>query len=113
LEAYVLGSPVDAVLRLVDARGVQVALNHDDGRTLDPFLAFTAKAAGPYVLQVFGFVFPADSSVRFTGNSRCVYRLHLSRGPYARYCLPLGAPQGERSTLRLVGWNFGTNAEPK
>ena len=43
VEAYTLASPVDAVLRLVDARGVQVAFNHDDGRTLDPFLAWTAN----------------------------------------------------------------------
>src|SRR6185369_1290791 len=67
LEAYVLGSPVDAVLRLVDSHGLQMALNHDDGRTLDPFLAWTAKAAGAYILQVFGFAYPANSDVKFTG----------------------------------------------
>ncbi|HYV32321.1 MAG TPA: PPC domain-containing protein [Candidatus Binatia bacterium] len=108
LEAYTLASPVDAVLRLVDGRGVQLALNHDDGRTLDPFLAFTARTAGAYVVQVFGFAFPADSDIRFTGNSRCVYRLHLSRGPYARYSVPLGVRRGTRANLSLVGWNLGS-----
>src|SRR4029453_10666821 len=68
VEAFTLASPVDAVLRLVDFRGVQVAFNHDDGRTLDPFLAWTAKSAGTYILQVFGFAYPATSDVKFTGG---------------------------------------------
>src|SRR5207247_8669397 len=71
LEAYTLASPMDAVLRLVDARGVQVALNHDDGRTLDPFLAWTANSAGTFVVQVFGFAYPATSDVKFTGGNAC------------------------------------------
>lgn len=106
IEAYTLASPVDAVLRVVDARGVQVAWNHDGGPTLDPFLAWTAKAAGTYVVQVFGFGYPADSSVNFVGNAKCVYRLHLSRGPHVNHTLPLGVPRGKKTTLELVGWNL-------
>src|SRR5437773_4055781 len=59
LEAYTLASPMDAVLRLVDSRGVQVTLNDDAGRTPDPLLVWTSKSAGTYVLQVFGFAYPA------------------------------------------------------
>ncbi|MBL9212032.1 MAG: PPC domain-containing protein [Opitutaceae bacterium] len=81
LDAYVLGSPVDAVLRLVDTRGLELALNHDNGRTFDPALAWTAATAGTYVLQVFGFAQPATADVRFTGSDACVYRLHLALGP--------------------------------
>ncbi|MEO8425898.1 MAG: hypothetical protein ABI651_02180 [Verrucomicrobiota bacterium] len=109
VEAYILASPVDAVLRLVDSRGVQVALNHDDGRTLDPLLAWTAKVAGTYVLQVFGFAYPATADVNFTGGAACVYRLHLSREPYLSYTLPLGVQRGKRTLLRLFGWNLGAN----
>ncbi|HYV28976.1 MAG TPA: hypothetical protein VFA77_15680, partial [Candidatus Eisenbacteria bacterium] len=109
LEAYVLGSPVDAVLRLVDSHGLQMALNHDDGRTLDPFLAWTAKAAGAYILQVFGFAYPANSDVKFTGGNACVYRLHLSRGPSLHYTVPLGVQRGARTKLQLFGWNLGPN----
>ena len=104
LEAFTLASPVDAVVRLVDARGVQVAWNHD-GRTLDPFLTWTAKSAGTYVLQVFGFAYPAESSVKFAGSDKCVYRLSLSRGPYLRYTVPLGVQSGTTTLLRLTGWN--------
>ncbi len=105
LEAFTLASPVDAVLRVVDARGVQVAFNHDSG-TFDPFLAWTAKAPGRYVVQVFGFAYPAESDVKFTGNNKCVYRLHLSRGPYLRHTLPLGVQRGAQTQLRIAGWNL-------
>ena len=81
MEAYVLGSPVDGVIRLLDARGVEVAFNHDDGRTFDPQIIYTAPNAGSFLLQAFGFSYPADSAIRFVGNDKCVYRLHVSAGP--------------------------------
>lgn len=112
VEAFTLASPVDAVLRLLDAHGLQQTWNHDDGRTLDPFLAWTAPSAGTYVLQVFGFAYPAGSDVRFTGNNRCVYRLHLSRGPYLRHTLPLGVQRGATTSLQLVAWNSAA-AQPR
>jgi hypothetical protein len=105
VQAFSLASPVDAVMRLLDAGGVQVAWNHDE-RTLDPFLVWTAKSSGTYRLQLFGFVYPAQSEVRFTGNDKCVYRLHLSRGPYLHHTLPLGVQRGTNTTLQLAGWNL-------
>lgn len=94
LDAYVLGSPVDPVLRLLDTRGLELAFNHDNGRTLDPALTWTAKAAGTYVLQVFGFAVPATADVRFTGSDACVYRLHLSRAaPASPAFPPANAPE--------------------
>ena len=99
LQAFVLGSPVDAVLRVVDARGGTVAWNHD-GATLDPLVAWTAEVAGTYVVQVFGFVYPAQSEIRFTGNDRCVYRLRLDRGRPVRHLLPLGLARGTREIGR-------------
>ena len=112
LQAFVLGSPLDGVLRVTDSRGVQVGWNHDDGRTLDPFVAFTAPSAGEYVVQVFGFAYPADSDVRFTGNARCVYRLQLSRGPWVAYTLPMGVSRQGRTSLKLSGWNLAADALP-
>ncbi len=105
VDAYVLESPLDAVLRVTDANGVQVAWNHD-GRTLDPFLTYTAAAAGRYVVQVMGFPHPATSEIRFHGSDKCVYRLRLDAGPYVGYTLPLGARRGRDSRLRLAGWNL-------
>lgn len=106
VEANVLASPIDAVLRLVDTRGVEVALNHDRGRALDPFLTWTAKTAGTYVLQVFGFAQPATAEVKFAGSDACVYRLHLSSGPQVRHTLPLGIQRDQTARRRVEGWNL-------
>ncbi|HAM72023.1 MAG TPA: hypothetical protein DCM86_10305, partial [Verrucomicrobiales bacterium] len=110
LEAYVIASPVDAVLRVLDSRGIQVALNNDDGRTFDPFIAFTPKSAGRYVVQAFGFPYPAGSDVRFAGGPALVYRLHLSGGPWARHTVPLGVSRRGETRLRVIGWNFPSGA---
>src|SRR5699024_3180161 len=94
-----------------DSRGLEMALNHDDGRTLDPFLTWTAPSAGRYVLQVFGFAHPATSDVRFTGSDACVYRLYLSSGPHVQYTMPLGLQRAKDARLRLFGWNLGAISE--
>ncbi|MBI3868268.1 MAG: hypothetical protein HY299_07020 [Verrucomicrobia bacterium] len=106
VESYVLASPVDAVLRVLDPSHVQVALNHDDGETFDPFVAWTARQDGEHVVQVFGFVYPAGSDVRFTGGNSSVYRLWLSKGPYARHTVPLGVQKGREADLECIGWNL-------
>lgn len=113
VECFVLMSPVDAVLRLVDTNGLQVAFNHDDTRTLDPFLAFTARQKGTYILQMFGFSHPATSEIRFTGGNACVYRLHLSKGPYLHHTLPFAAVRGKAETFELVGWNLEKGTKRK
>ncbi|HXJ74002.1 MAG TPA: PPC domain-containing protein [Candidatus Dormibacteraeota bacterium] len=113
LEAYVLASPIDAVLRVIDTEGRQLGLNHDDGRTLDPFLAYTAVKAGFYTVQVFGFAYPAGSDVRFAGSPSSIYRLHLFRGPYVHYTLPLGVSRGRATELQLVGWNLGSASQAR
>ncbi len=107
VQAYVLGSPLDAVLRLVDASGRELAVNHDNGRNLDPRLRWTAPAAGTYVVQVFGFAHPATAEVRFAGSDASVYLLHLSGGPQVNHTLPLGVPRAGAGSVWLAGWNLG------
>jgi hypothetical protein len=108
LEAFVLASTFDGMLRIVDSNGVQYAFNHD-GRTFDPFLAWEAPRDGTFVVQVMGFVHPANNSEQFTGGEGCIYRLHLTAGPYVRYTVPLAAKRGEATPVRLVGWNLTTS----
>ena len=113
LEAYRLMSPLDPVLRLIDPRGVMVAWNHDDPRSMDPFLAWTAERGGRHLLQVFAFPYPADAEIRFTGNAKGVYRLKTTTGPFVRFTQPLGVQRGASNRLEAVGWNLGsTNAVP-
>jgi len=88
LEAYVLGSAFDGMLRIVDGNGTQFAFNHDDGRTLDPLLTWSAPSDGVFIVQLMGFVYPAATDVGFTGGEGCVYRLHLTTNPHERVTLP-------------------------
>lgn len=110
LEAYLLASPVDAVLRVLDPDQVQVALNHDDGVTFDPRVTWKATATGRHIVQVFGFAYPAGSDVRFSGGGSSVYRLHLSTGPVIQHALPLGMVPGSNTLHQLVGWNLPESA---
>jgi hypothetical protein len=82
LEAYVLMSTFDGLLRIVDERGTQLAFNHD-GRTLDPLLAWQAPRDGTFVVQLMGFAYPGRAEVAFTGGEGCIYRLHLAAGAAA------------------------------
>ena len=111
MEAYVLASTFDGMLRIVDTDGNELAFNHD-GRTLDPFLAWKAPRDGTFIVQTMGFVYPATSGVEFTGGEGCVYRLHLTAGPFVRHTLPLAVARGKKTPVELIGWNLtSTHAE--
>jgi hypothetical protein len=101
MEAYQLQSPLDPVLRVLDSRGVQVAWNHDEVRSLDPFLVWRAETSGTHVIQVFGFAYPADSDLRFSGSPKGVYRLEVTTDPVARHAWPLGV---SRTIDTRVAW---------
>jgi hypothetical protein len=105
VEAYVLGSAFDGLLKIVDGSGTQMVFNHD-GRTLDPFLAWEAPYDGMFIVQLMGFVYPASSDVRLAGGEGSVYRLHFTTGPYLRYTLPLALQRGKPTPVELVGWNL-------
>jgi hypothetical protein len=105
VEAYVLASTFDGLLRITDQTGRVVAFNHD-GRTLDPVLAWQAPRDGTFIVQLMGFAHPPQSSVQFTGGEGCVYRLHLTTGPVIRATAPLMARGGEKVSLHLLGWNL-------
>jgi len=87
VEAYVLASTFDGMLRIVDDTGEQFAFNHD-GRTLDPYLSWEAPRDGTFVVQIMGFAYPATASIHFTGGPGCVYRLHLTTAPQPRFQFP-------------------------
>lgn len=110
LEAYVFASTCDGVMRVVDERGAQVAFNHD-GATIDPFLTWTAPADGTYVVQVYGFAYPATSSVSLIGGENAVYRLHLTNGPYVHHTLPLQTAP-EAKDVKLIGYNLPKDFTP-
>ena len=108
MEAYVLASTFDGMLRITDTDGNALAFNHD-GRTLDPFLAWTAPRDGTFVVQTMGFAYPGTSDVRFTGGDGCIYRLHLTAGPFVCHTMPLAIPRGKKTQVELIGWNLAAS----
>ena len=105
LQGRRLGAPMDPMLHLYDGDGNQLAFAHD-GYGLDPLLAFRAERPGTYVVRVSGFAHPPAADVRLTGGKAHVYRLSLTTGPFARYAFPSGVRRGEKSVVRLFGWNL-------
>jgi len=90
VEAYVLASTFDGMVRIVDEKGNELAFNHD-GRTLDPDLRWEAPRDGTFIVQLMGFVYPATADVRLTGGDGCVYRLHLTTAPPPQVSFPAPA----------------------
>jgi hypothetical protein len=112
VEAFVLGSPFDGMLRVIDASGIQLGFNHD-GRTLDPLLCWAAPRDGTYVVQVMGFAYPPGSNVSFVGNENCLYRLHLSAEASPRASFPAtDAPNQPESEPNDTAAQAGTIAVP-
>ncbi len=105
VEAYALGSPVDAVLGLFDEHGTRVASAHD-GRNLDPFLARRIEKTGSYTVQISGFDHPPRADVRFTGGATVVYRISLTTEPVVTQLLPAVLPAGVKQQVELRGFNL-------
>lgn len=92
VESFVYMSKMDAVLRLVTTNGLQLAWNHDFA-TFDPRLQYRATDEQRVVVQVFGFVYPANNEIRLTGGEQCFYRLNLSTNA------PVAIPARESTNL--------------
>jgi hypothetical protein len=98
-----LKSPMDGVLQVVAPGGFVVEQNNDR-RGMDPQLAFTALAAGTYVVRLFAFPSTPDSSIRLFGSDACVYRLTLTTAGFADFATPLAVgPEG--GAVAVTGWN--------
>lgn len=108
VDAFSLGSPVDAVLHLFDDKGTRLAFNHDSARSLDPLLAFKIERSGNYTVQVAGFVQPPAADIKYAGSPATIYRLVISDGPFAVHCFPSGVRRGDKAPLNLLGWNLET-----
>lgn len=102
------GSPMDAVLQLVDADGFILDQN-DDEQGLDPTLTYRAAKTGLYYARVFAFPETPNSTIDFAGGSDFVYRLTLSQRPVVDFALPFA----DHGTPRLIfGWNFSSGPRP-
>jgi hypothetical protein len=91
-----LGSPLDPLLRLLDATGKELAYCDDDAAAgADARLRFIAPASGEYFVEV--------RDVGYQGGSRYRYRLRLGDFPLAGSTFPAGARQATQARLQFVG----------
>jgi hypothetical protein len=105
VEAYTLGSSVDAIAHVVNEAGERV-LTASDGRNLDPVIVFKAPKDGRYTVQIAGFPHPPTADERFTGSPHMVYRLHLSSGPVVTQLFPAAVVKTGKTELTLYGHNL-------
>ena len=103
MDAYVLGSTVDPLMRLLDADGRVLAINHDHYH-LDPFITFDVSRSDHYYVQVMGFPYPANASQRFGNGDGYIYQLLLTDRPYMKASETLKEEGSVR--LNLDGWNL-------
>lgn len=101
-----LGSPMDAVLQIVDGHGFVIDQN-DDARGNDPRIVFNCPRDGRYVVRVFAFPATPNSTIRLAGAEDYVYRLTLTTGAYVDHVVPLTVQRGGKTTVRPLGWNLG------
>lgn len=104
----ILGSPMDAVLQVVDMRGNVLAQN-DDERGIDPQLTFKSERDQEIVVRLFAFPETPNSTIGLSGGPAFVYCLRLTTGPFLDHVLPLVKLSGqadENAELRGYGWNL-------
>ena len=107
----VLGTPMDAIIQVTDAKGFILAQN-DDGRLLDPMVVFAAPSAGTYTVRVFAFPVTPNSTIGFAGAGNFVYRLTMTTGPFLDHAFPDLESEGQSSLVHFGGWNFSTADPP-
>ena len=104
----VLGSPMDGVLQIVNARGTVVAQNDDDTNR-DPRMAFLVPQDGTWYVRTFAFPASPDSTIRFAGGPDYVYRLTLTSGPVIEHVEPaMCCAKDCETSLTLFGLNISS-----
>ncbi len=100
-----LGSPIDAVLELVDERGSYLARNLD-ATGLDPRLSATAVRDGVHVLRVYGFPADPNSTIGLAGSADALYQLTVTKNGLLSGTLPTVRSSSQETPLAARGWNL-------
>lgn len=87
-----------AVLKLYDANGNEVAYNDDFMFRPDPVIYFEVPADGEYVLTI--------TDALFRGRESFTYRITLGELPFVSSIFPLGGRVGEPVKIEPGGWNL-------
>lgn len=101
LQGYALGSQMDPAMKLLDDRGVEIALSHDT-HNLDPRITFAVTKAGTYHVQIMAFAHPPAADVTLKGSAAHIYRLTLTDQPFAFAAEPCAIQRSTQGTVKLL-----------
>lgn len=87
-----------AVLRLHDAKGNEMAYNDDFRFDPDPVIYFEVPEDGEYILTI--------NEALFRGRESFVYRITIGELPFITSIFPLGGRAGEPVKVEMNGWNL-------
>ena len=87
-----------AVLRIRNASGREVAYNDDFRSNPDPLIYFEVPDDGEYLLTI--------NEALFRGRESFVYRITVDELPYVTSIFPLGGRVGEPVKVEMDGWNL-------
>src|SRR5207253_650374 len=91
-----LGSPLDSTIRLLDAKGRELAYSDDaPGLGSDSMISYTFKDAGEYVLEV--------RDIRYQGGGNFNYRLRIGDFPCVTVAYPMGIQRGVSANVGFAG----------
>lgn len=91
-----LGSPLDSMIRLLDAKGRELAYSDDAlGLGSDSLISYTIKEAGEYLVEV--------RDIRFQGGANFQYRLRLGDFPCVTVPYPMGVQRGAAAQVSFAG----------
>jgi len=91
-----------ATLRLLDARGTELAFCDDFRFHPDPIIYYEIPKGGDYILEIYDAI--------YRGREDFVYRITVGDLPLITSVFPLGAKAGSKTSVALDGWNLPTNA---
>ncbi|MDD4869166.1 MAG: hypothetical protein PHR77_01300 [Kiritimatiellae bacterium] len=87
-----------AVLKLRDANGKEMAYNDDFRSDPDPLIYFEVPEDGEYLLTI--------NEALFRGRESFVYRITVGELPFVTSIFPLGGRVGEPVKIEMNGWNL-------
>lgn len=89
---------LQAVLKLYDVKGKEVAYNDDFRSDPDPLIYFEVPDDGEYLLTI--------NEALFRGRESFVYRITVGEMPFVTSIFPLGGRVGEQVKIEMEGLNL-------
>ena len=99
-----LGSPLDPMIRILDAKGRELAYSDDvAGLRADSQLCYKFETAGEYAVEV--------RDIRYQGGGNHYYRLRIGDFPCVSVPYPMGVKRGSNATVSFSGSHIA-NVQP-